>query len=64
MASLGIPKITEVASSWAMVLAPARRISNSPLAPSVPMPVMITPMALGPAARATELKSTSTDGRW
>src|SRR6185295_11402628 len=64
MASFGIPKITHVASSWAIVCAPASRISARPAAPSSPMPVRITPTALAPATCATERKSTSTLGRW
>jgi hypothetical protein len=44
--------------------APACFISSRPRAPSSPMPVMITPMALEPAERAAERNSTSTDGRW
>ena len=64
MASLGMPKTTHVASSCAIVCAPARLISSSPSAPSSPMPVRITPTALAPAASATERNSTSTLGRW
>jgi hypothetical protein len=64
MASFGIPKTTQLASSWARVCAPARRISRSPAAPSSPMPVRITPAAFGPAASAADRNSTSTLGRW
>ncbi len=63
MATLGMPNTTQLASSWAMVAAPASRIWSRPLAPSPPMPVRMTPRALRPAARATELNMTSTDGR-
>ena len=35
-ASRGMPKTTQVASSWAMVRAPAWRIFSSPWAPSIP----------------------------
>ena len=64
MASRGMPKTTQVASFWAIVRAPASRISSSPPAPSSPMPVMITPAAYGPAAWAAERNRTSTLGRW
>ena len=46
MAILGIPKTTELASSCAMVWAPADLIFFNPCAPSEPIPVRITPMAL------------------
>ena len=51
------------ASSWPNVLAPALRMRSKPLAPSLPMPVRITPTALAPTWLAAELNSTSTDGR-
>ena len=63
IASLGIPKTTQVASSWATVAAPAFFISSKPSAPSSPIPVMITPTAFWPAVRATDRKRTSTLGR-
>src|SRR5665213_2691979 len=63
MACLGMPKTTQLASSWAIVVAPADFIFFIPCAPSEPIPVRITPIAFGPAASATELNSTSTDGR-
>ena len=59
----GIPNTTDDVSSCATVTAPALRIETRPLAPSLPIPVMITPMALRPAYRAVVSKSTSTDGR-
>jgi len=43
IASLGMPKTMQVASSWAIVLAPACFISSIPRAPSSPIPVRITP---------------------
>ena len=43
MAARGMPKTTDVASSWAIVAAPARLISSRPSAPSSPMPVIRTP---------------------
>jgi hypothetical protein len=64
MASWGMPKTTQEASSWAMVKAPASCISRSPLAPSSPMPVMMTPTAFLPAYRAPERNNTSTLGLW
>src|SRR5579863_644823 len=64
IASLGIPKTTQLASSWAMVRAPALRISSRPCAPSLPMPVMMTPTACDATDFATERKSTSTLGLW
>lgn len=64
MASLGMPKTTQEASSWAKVLAPASSISRKPRAPSSPIPVMMMPVALPPANLATERNSTSTEGRW
>ena len=45
IASRGMPKTTQVASSCAMVRAPAWRILSSPCAPSAPMPVSSTPTA-------------------
>ena len=59
-----MPKTTQVASSCAIVEAPARFISSRPSAPSSPMPVISTPTAFGPAAWATDRNSTSTLGRW
>jgi hypothetical protein len=49
MASWGMPKITAVDSSWAMLCPPAVRTACTPLAPSLPMPVRITAMVMGPA---------------
>ena len=63
IASLGIPNTTQLSSSWATVPAPALRISFKPRAPSSPMPVMMIPKALGPAALAAERKRTSTEGQ-
>src|SRR5690606_41057349 len=48
IAARGMPKTAEVASSWAMVIPPRRRISRSPSEPSVPMPVSRTPIARAP----------------
>jgi hypothetical protein len=59
----GIPKITEVASSCAMFQAPASFILSIPWAPSLPMPVMITPMASAPRNLAHDRNRKSTDGR-
>lgn len=64
IASLGMPKTTQLASSCAMVRAPASRISSMPCAPSLPIPVMMTPTAFDPIDFATERNSTSTLGRW
>ena len=61
-AAFGIPNTTDEGSSWAKVAAPARRSSSSPRAPSRPMPVRSAAAALAPAARATDVKSTSIDG--
>ena len=63
-ASPGMPHTTLVSSSCAMVGLPASRISRRPRAPSLPMPVSSTPMALRPAFCATERNSTSTEGLW
>jgi MFS family permease len=49
IASLGMPKTTQLFSSCAMLRAPACFISSMPRAPSSPMPVRITPTALRPA---------------
>ncbi|KAG1304503.1 hypothetical protein G6F62_015703 [Rhizopus arrhizus] len=64
MASRGMPNTTQLASSCAIVWAPARCIASMPAAPSLPMPVKMTPMAFLPAAMAAELNNTSTEGRW
>src|SRR6266404_810735 len=64
MASLGMPKTTQLASSWAIVNASACFISRRPSAPSSPMPVIKMPTALAPAACATERNNTLTLGRW
>ena len=50
MASLGMPKTTQVASSWAMVRAPGRAARSSPRAPSSPMPVSMIASASRPGA--------------
>ncbi len=63
IASLGMPKTTQLSSSCATVTAPARRISRRPVAPSSPMPVIRMPSAFAPAQRAAARNSTSTDGR-
>jgi hypothetical protein len=63
IAAFGIPKTTQVLSSSAKVAAPAFRSARSPRAPSSPMPVRRMPIARGPAAAATDWKSTSTLGR-
>ena len=63
IASRGIPNTTQLASSCAIVYAPESCISRKPSAPSLPMPVRITPMALLPAFCAADRKSTSTEGR-
>jgi hypothetical protein len=44
----GMPKTVQVASSCAMVRAPARAMASSPLAPSAPMPVSRMPTARDP----------------
>ena len=64
IASLGMPKTMQLASSWAKVRAPHCFISSRPRAPSSPMPVMMIPTAFDPALRAAERNSTSTEGRW
>ena len=64
MASRGMPKTTQLASSWQMLKLPASRISFIAFAPSAPMPVSMMPTALGPATRAADLNSTSTEGMW
>ncbi len=64
IASRGMPKTTQLASSWQMFQAPASRIARIALAPSAPMPVSIRPRALGPTTRAADSNSTSTEGLW
>jgi hypothetical protein len=64
MAALGMPKTTQLASSCATFQLPASRITFIACAPSAPMPVSMTPSALGPITRAADWKSTSTDGLW
>ena len=51
---MGMPKTTEVASSWAILKEPASRIALSPCAPSLPIPVRMIPTALFPTCSATE----------
>ncbi|EAU64258.1 hypothetical protein STIAU_1721 [Stigmatella aurantiaca DW4/3-1] len=63
MASRGMPKTTELASSWASVTAPERLSASMPSAPSRPMPVSRQPMARPPSSRAADSNSTSTEGR-
>ncbi len=58
-----MPKMTDVASSWAMFQAPFSFIAFIPSAPSRPMPVMITPTASAPMNLAHERKRKSTLGR-
>ena len=64
MASRGMPKTTQLASSWQTFQLPASRIVFIARAPSAPMPVSITPSAFGPTTRAAESNSTSTEGLW
>ena len=64
MASRGMPKTTQLASSCATFQLPASRIRRIALAPSAPMPVSMTPSACGPTTRAADSNSTSTDGLW
>src|SRR5450432_3469548 len=63
MASLGMPKTIEDASSCAKVKAPVRRSAKSPSAPSLPIPVNRHAVVCGPSSCATDSKSTSTEGR-
>ena len=63
MAARGIPNTALVASSCAIVGAPAALRARIPSAPSRPMPVRMTPQARGPYSRAAERKSGVTDGR-
>ena len=51
MASAGMPKITEVASSCAMTRPPAALMAFAPFAPSLPMPVRTTPMLIATGKR-------------
>ena len=55
MASLGHAEYDRVASSCAMVKAPFWRMVSMPCAPSLPMPVRITP-TIGPAFSAAGLE--------
>jgi hypothetical protein len=64
MASLGMPKTTQVSSFCAMVRAPLSCSSFMPRAPSSPMPVRMMASASRPAQSAAERNSTSTDGLW
>ena len=63
MASAAIPNTTQESSSCARLTAPTCFISSMPLAPSSPIPVMITPTTFWPAKRAAERNRTSTLGR-
>src|ERR1035437_1869533 len=63
IASLGMPNTTDVASSWAIVLPPARRMARRPSAPSLPIPVRRQAAQSAPSSCAREAKRTSTDGR-
>src|SRR5262249_52044898 len=58
MASLGIPKTTEEASSCAIVKPRARRIASKPSAPSRPIPVSRHARARSPISSAMDSKST------
>ncbi len=64
MASRGMPKTTQLASSWQTFQLPASRMVFMARAPSAPMPVSITPRALGPTTLAALSNSTSTLGLW
>jgi hypothetical protein len=57
-ASRGMRQTTQVASSFAMVGDPASRISFHPAAPSLPVPVRMTPISFRPACCATERNRT------
>src|SRR5882724_5716723 len=63
MASCGMPKMMEVASSCATTYPPAVFTFCTPTMPSLPMPVRITPMLIGPANAAAVSSVTSAHGR-
>src|SRR5260370_33680237 len=48
MASCGMPKITAVASSCTITWPPSARTACTPLEPSFPIPLRITPVVMGP----------------
>ncbi len=62
-AACGMPKTTELCSSWAYVAPPARLSSSRPCAPSSPMPVSTNPAAREPYARASETSSLLPEGQ-
>ena len=61
--AFGIPYMSEVSLSWAMVLPPQSFIYFMPFAPSLPIPVNMTPIVFFPYTSATENMVTSTEGR-
>src|SRR5258706_21402 len=63
IASAGIPKITEVASSCARTRPRAALMACAPRAPSPPMPVNTTPTTFAPEYAAALSNATSAQGR-
>ena len=63
MAAPGIPKNSEVASSWAITVPPIFLIAWTPIAPSLPVPVRTTAIARSLKLAATDSNSRSAEGR-
>ena len=64
MASIGMPKTTQLSSFWATVRAPRSCSCFMPRAPSSPMPVSRMARLSAPAQSVAERNSTSTEGLW
>ena len=60
----GIPSAAHVAGFCANVHAPALNNARIPSAPSLPMPVRITPITAEPKWIAAERNRMSAEGRW
>src|SRR6266481_103360 len=64
MASCGMPKITAVASSCTITWPPSARTACTPLEPSLPIPVRITAVVMGPKYSAALSNVRSAQGRY
>src|SRR5207245_5014889 len=63
MAAPGMPKNSEVASSWAITVPPIFLMACTPIWPSLPVPVSTTAMARPLKPAATDSKRRSAEGR-
>src|SRR3546814_13984071 len=63
MVALGIPKMTELASSWAITTPPSALTVLAPAAPSLPMPVRTPARVDGPYVLAALSKRQLAEGR-